>query len=98
MTIVDPIFAAIERHRVAEAAYRAAQDLSEEAFNELGDESHRQYAALLQVTPTTAAGSASALLYISRYVARYGDGLFGNWSVETAGNAWLDRVAIVLQS
>jgi len=98
----DPIFAAIERHRLAEAAYErgAQEEMTEEAFEDLSDESHRQYIALLQTTPTTAAGCAAALLYMNQYSSKYTDGLFGNWGedTQTAGNEWLKRAALVVQS
>src|SRR5262245_57842215 len=96
----DPIFAAIERHRLAEAAYVQAFHIDDRAFGELGDESHGHFAALLRVTPTTAAGCAAALLHLSQYAAEYGDGLFGNCrdEVALAGNEWLARVAAVLES
>jgi len=108
----DPTFAAIERHRLAERAYvdawkgidpgletEEAERLKQRA-QKLGKESWKQYAALLQVTPTTTAGCAAALLYINQHTAEYGIGPFDNNAdeIQKSGNEWLSRVAVVLQA
>ena len=86
----DPIFAAIEKHRQAEAAYIAACDVTvaasqagyptpsilemEDNVNLLGDKSHIELAKLAAMTPTTVAGCAALLRHVANHVTAYEQG------------------------
>jgi len=93
LSAIDPIFAAIQKHRAAEAAYvQASEDCEpswrgpiteetyrlEEMVGELGQKSHEQYKALLSVTPTTVAGVAALLFHICKYEMQYNGGPWEN--------------------
>jgi hypothetical protein len=78
----DPIFAAIERHREAEAAFAGAYDNAayrnatrstpatdaiEERADELGGAANNLYVDLVTMTPTTPAGCAALLRHIEAH-------------------------------
>jgi hypothetical protein len=92
----DPIFAAIERHRIAEAAYLSASLISEDTDHH---DQWNSYAALLAFTPTTIAGCAALLRYVEDQEAIAGAGLFDECSdpVNSAGHRLLSRVAAALE-
>lgn len=84
---VDPIFAAIEKHRQAEAAYTEMFDTDlirnskqstpdtdalEARADELGDAANDLYVDLVTMTPTTPAGCAALLRYIEAHERAYG--------------------------
>ena len=94
---VDPIFAAIEGHRIADAALVRAK--SDNELDRCGDISWERYEALLATTPTSKAGCAALLRYIDEHEANYGVGLFGEYDdpVKSAGERLLSRIAAALE-
>ena len=74
---IDPIFAAIEGHRIAHAAFVRAK--SDNELDRCGNISWERYEALLATTPTSKAGCAALLRYIDEHEANYGVGLFGEY-------------------
>jgi hypothetical protein len=56
---IDPIFAAIEGHRIADAALVLAKSVNE--LDRCGDISWERYEALSATTPTSIAGCAALL-------------------------------------
>jgi hypothetical protein len=84
---VDPIFAAIERHREAEAAFAGAYDNDlirnskhstpatdalEARADELGDAANKLYVDLVGMTPASLAGCAALLRYLESREQSYG--------------------------
>ena len=98
-SVTDPIFAAIELHRRASAAALAAEPCDEEAMNDLIEEESGVYADLLALTPTTKAGAAAVLLYVTTHENECAPWI-DNWGDRyvTAGHDFLPRVAAVLQA
>ncbi|MGA9896005.1 MAG: hypothetical protein WBQ55_27480 [Xanthobacteraceae bacterium] len=102
----DPIFAALERHRQAEAAYQAACMSEEirdddELLVELSDRSDGQYTVITKMTPTSVAGCAALLRHVEKYENFYGGGLGGNLGCDetkAACQALLSRIASVLEA
>ena len=94
---VDPIFAAIEGHRIADAALVRAK--SDNELDRCGDISWERYEGLLATTPTSIAGCAALLRYIDQHEATYGVGLFGEYDdpVKSAGERLLSRIAEALE-
>jgi hypothetical protein len=106
----DPIFAAIECSREAEAAFveflkTAARENqpNDEAFKrqegELNDESIAQLADLVAMTPTTVAGCAALLSYIEEFELNNDQApLFANFTDDLMepGSTLLSRIAAVL--
>jgi hypothetical protein len=64
---VDPIFAAIERHRQIEAAFAASGKASGNCSDELGEAEYKAYVGLVTMTPTTLAGCAALLRYLEAH-------------------------------
>ena len=95
---IDPIFAAIEDHRIADAALVRAKGDNE--LDRCGDLSWERYKALLATTPTSQAGCAALLRYIDEHEANYGVGLFGEYDdpAKSAGKRLLSRIAAALES
>ena len=96
---VDPIFTAIERHRVAAATMEAAEPCADEIMNELCGAESDAYAALLSVTPTTKAGAAAALLQVAQRENK-SDPWADSWGDKftAAGHDFLPRRAAVLEA
>lgn len=109
----DPIFAAIERHRQAEAAFTAACHAMDNAPSLEGaealvgarlDRAVQEYTVLTGMTPTTVAGCAALLRYIEAHEAKYrheGVVLFsdsGSDEIRTAGKSLLSRIASALDA
>jgi len=82
----DPIFAAIEGHRQAEAAFAGAYDNEEyrnskhstpatdaleERAGELGDAANKLYVDLVTMTPATLAGCAALLRHMEAHERSY---------------------------
>jgi len=97
----DPIFALIERHRIAESAYDNAykSESLEQQANDLQAESSKLYAQLLATTPTTLAGCAAMLRHVEEYAAKYESSLYYEWSepYSVPGASLLSRIAAVLE-
>lgn len=106
----DPIFAAIERHRNAEAAFDAAVNVAnygplagdaaaEEVAGELCEVAHSDYAELVAMTPTTTPGCAALLRYVEQHETKYARyALFQNLNdqVRGPGRDLLSRIVAVL--
>jgi hypothetical protein len=111
---VDPIFAAIERHRQAENAYAGAYDSEEyrnakhstpatdaleERAGELGVAEDNLYVALVKLTPTTLAGCAVLLRYLEAHERSRGtEALFANNNAKEAARDLLSRIAAMLDA
>jgi hypothetical protein len=110
----DPIFAAIEKHRQAEAAFAGAYD-NEEYRNakhstpatdalearagEFGVAEDKLYVALVKVTPTTLAGCAALLRYLEAHERSRGtEALFANNNAKEAARDLLSRIAAMLDA
>lgn len=102
MSISDPVFAAIEHHRLADAAYDDA--LERHAAESIkGTRLNQERAALiafLRTKPETLAGSLAALRYLADYAENNHDGLFGNTGGElrSAGAAFLPMIADAIEA
>ena len=98
----DPIFAAIDRHRTAEATYvgfAESDSYSDEQFGKHGDESWKLYGALLATEPTTVAGCAALLRHIEAYEESYDRSLYGDFGqpVRATGHRILSRIASAIE-
>jgi len=72
----DPIYAAIERHRVADARHAAAcEEIDEDqaTADEAGDHCHAALWALAMTVPSTAAGLAAMMAYEREYERKHED-------------------------
>ena len=98
----DPLFAAIEHHRIARAAFWD-ESVSEEIMAERGKEADQELADLLATRPTTVAGMVAVLRYLDHHLEQFEDGdqhLFANASdpVGSAGKAFLVMIAAALEA
>jgi hypothetical protein len=85
--MTDPVFAAIEQHKAAEAEFGKAcsSDPRDEVLDPLLDVTNNKLSALLSTTPTTKAGCVALLRYIES-LADVADGLpFAEWQENIAG-------------
>jgi len=94
---VDPIFAAIEKHRLADARYVKSFEPHEAAVD------RGEIAEFEEITarPTTAAGCAAILRHVEQYEATlHPEGLFSDWrdDIASAGRNLLSRIATALES
>ena len=94
----DPIFAAIESHRTAEAIYAASH--SDEQLNTNGRISWKLYGTLLATAPTTIAGCAALLRHVEIHEASYGRSLYEDCGepVCSNGHQLLSRIAAILET
>lgn len=97
---VDPIFAAIERHRAAEAAHCAACEAADDdtMTEETADP---VLCELVVMTPTTVAGCAALLLYCAKIIEAQhcSRSMFDGFAyVEESALGLLTRIAAVLQA
>ena len=94
---VDPIFAAIERHRICDAAFEGAPERELDTY---AIERRDAYVALLSLTPTTIAGCAALLRYVEGHEGTYGNWLFDECSdpVRSAGEGLFSRIAGALEA
>jgi hypothetical protein len=83
---IDPIFAAIRGHRIAEAALARAKSDSE--LDRRGDIGWGRYAKLLATKPTSIMGCAALLRYIGKH--EYG-------VMRSAGKRLFSRIAAALE-
>jgi hypothetical protein len=108
---VDPIFAAIEKHRQIEAAYVAAcnepigdeatEQTTEARVNEHCHGSSDALGELVAMTPTTLAGCAAMLRYLEAHEKSYDEPvLLDNHSdnVSVPAQDLLSRIAATLES
>jgi len=105
----DPIFAAIERHRKAEAAYREfgrsfadktgpEVEALEKQFAELGEVSNRLITELVAMTPATVGGCAALLRHLDEYATAYECQMFADWNFAAPASTLLARTAAVLDA
>ena len=87
---VDPIFAAIEGHRIADAALVRAK--SDNELDRCGDISWERYRHCRS-------RCAALLRYVDEHEANYGVGLFGEYDdpMKSAGERLLSRIAAALE-
>lgn len=107
---VDPIFAAIERHRQIEAAYVAAcnehveqarEPAREDRVVKLCHRSSNALGELVAMTPTTVAGCAAVLRYLETHEKSYDEAvLLHNHSdnVSVPARDLLSRIAAALDA
>jgi len=107
---VDPIFAAIERHRQIEAAYVAAcnehvekarEPAREDRVVKLCHRSSNALGELVAMTPTTVAGCAAVLRYLETHEKSYDEAvLLDNHSdnVSVPARDLLSRIAATLEA
>jgi hypothetical protein len=99
----DPVFAAIERHRVALVAFVTAH--GEDELDEAGDVHQDALVELLETKPTTAAGCVAVLRYVDGLICEghggiFDDcGLFDGWfePVARPGGAFLGLIADAIE-
>ena len=99
MNTHDPIFAAIDNHRQAEAAFVAACH-AEHGEDDLSKASWKRLTELLTMTPTTVGGCAAMLRHVAGYAAAYNQNLLEGYRAdlkEPAGTL-LVRLAAVLEN
>ena len=102
MPRADPIFIAIERHRVADAAWDDAldRDAEESVKSERQELERIALIALLHAKPQTLAGALAALRYLADYAGNNDAGLFHNWNppVGPAGAVFLPMIADAIEA
>jgi hypothetical protein len=101
MSKTDPIFVAIETHRLADAAWDdALQRKAEEDIKDARQtEESATMLALLRTRPETAVGALAVLRYIADYCVRNDTGLFHGWNtLGTAGTDFLPMIADVIEA
>jgi hypothetical protein len=98
----DPIYAAIERHRLADAAYVAALDRGDtEAVKAACSEREAlALVAMLRTKPETLAGALAVLRYVADWAENNDVGLFQGWSSpqRSAGAAFLPMIADAIEA
>ena len=102
MASTDPIFAAIERHRLADAAYddsieRQADESEKDA---LGEKEKAALIALLRTQPQTVAGCLASLRYVTDWARNNDAALFDAWSdpYKSAGAAFIPMIADAIEA
>ena len=106
MTTSDSIFAAMEEHRSALAAWLALDTDDDDAADALCEAHSASLANLLSTKPTTVPGCAAVLHYIGHLmfqdtIGMFDDcGLFDNWLEQVSGpsNRFLSLVADALKT
>jgi hypothetical protein len=96
----DPVFAAIERHRLADTAV-------DDALERRGDEMAARYGEertalidLLRTKPETLAGCLAAMRYVADLTEINDAGLFSQWGgpCRSAGAAFLPMIAGAIEA
>jgi len=98
---VDPIFAAIERHRTLRAVYWSGEEVTDDVMDARCKVADHALTDLLTISPTTIAGCAAVLRHVDQHLRQYEDAEtqpFGNCSdpLLSAGAAFLASIAAVL--
>src|SRR5277367_3282757 len=100
--ISDPIFVAIEQHRLADAAFddSLGPSADEPVKSARQDQESAALMALLLTKPATLAGCLAALRYISYWAENNDAGLFHDWNgpKRTAGAAFLPMIADAIEA
>jgi hypothetical protein len=100
--ITDPIFTAIEKHRLLDAAYDDSLQRRAHESAKTGCEVQESAAliALLRTKPKTLAGSLAVLRYVVDWAEHNGTGFFSDWNgqMRSAGAAFLPMIADVIEA
>jgi hypothetical protein len=100
--ISDPIFIAIEQHRLADAAFDDSldRDADEPVKNARQEQEGTALVALLRTKPETLAGCLSALRYVADWAENNDAGLFHDWDGprRLAGAAFLPMIADAIEA
>jgi hypothetical protein len=98
----DPIFAAIEKHRLADAAWDDSLDrcADEPVKDERHEHERAALVALLRTRLETLAGALAVLRYMADYASNNNTGLFHGWSnpLGSAGAAFLPMIADAIEA
>ncbi len=100
---IDPIFAAIERHRIARAILWSDDKVSDDVGDDRLIEADQELADLLAMRPTTVAGCVAVLRHVDLYLRKYEDEeaqIFGNSTdpLCSAGAYFLATIAAALDA
>jgi hypothetical protein len=100
--ISDPIFIAIERHRLADAALddSIGRGADESIKKDRVDKEGVALVALLRTKPETLTGCLAALRYVADWAEDKDAGLFQGWSAarRSAGAAFLPIIADTIEA
>jgi hypothetical protein len=100
--ISDPIFIAIERHRLADAALddSIGRGADESIKKDRVDKEGVALVALLRTKPETLTGCLAALRYVADWAEDKDAGLFQDWSAarRSAGAAFLPIIADTIEA
>jgi hypothetical protein len=98
----DPIFIAIEQHRLADAAFDDSLDrgADESVKNARQKQEGAALLVLLRTKPATLAGCLAALRYVADWAENNDAALFHDWSVpqRSAGAAFLPMIADAIEA
>lgn len=101
-SIYDPVFAAIEKHRLADAAYDASIDrgADETVKNDHQNQETAALIAMMRTKPSTFAGCLAALRYLADWAETNDAGLFHSWNdpYRSAGAAFLPMIADAIEA
>lgn len=100
--VSDPIFVAIEQHRLADAAFDDSLERGADEFVKSlrQDQEGVALIALLGTKPETLAGCLAALRYIADWAESNNAGFFHDWKdpKRTAGAAFLPMIADAIEA
>ena len=100
--ISDPIFTAIEQHRLADAAFGDSleRDFDESVKSTREEREGTALVALLRTKPKTLPGCLAALRYVADWAENNDAALFHNWSGphRSAGVAFLPMIADAIEA
>jgi hypothetical protein len=98
----DPVFVAIERHRLADAAFDDSIDRSADEYlkSMCQEQEATALVALLRTKPVTKAGCIAALRYVADWTENNETGLFHGWKGprRLAGAAFLPMIADAIET
>lgn len=100
--ISDPIFIAIEKHRLADAAFDDSLDRGADESVKEARQNHEGAAliALLRTKPESLAGCLAALRYVADWAESNDAGLFHDWNgpQRSAGATFLPMIADAIEA
>ena len=100
--ISDPIFKAIEQHRLADAAFddSLTRDADVSVKDTREDQERAALITLLRTKPESLAGCLAALRYVADWADHNDAGLFHNWNDLhcSAGQAFLPMIADAIEA
>jgi hypothetical protein len=98
----DPIFLAIEKHRLADAAFDDSLDrgADESVKGARQNQEGAVLIALLRTKPESLVGCLAALRYVADWAENNDAGLFHNWNgpKRSAGAAFLPMIADAIEA